>query len=158
LSDSKAWPIKRWAALLRRVQAQMPHALLMICGAPEETFLLEEIRAATQLSDLVTATPSLRRMFALCELAEAMISVDSGPAHAAAALSLPVLILFGEYPQKRWLPRAHPCAAVVGVGGPPASTRVEQISVDTAFAAWCSLRAQAASAPGEMGLRAASQH
>jgi len=158
VSDSKAWPIKRWAALLQRVRAQMPHALIMICGAPEETFLLEEIRAATQISDLVIATPSLRRLFALCELADAMISVDSGPAHAAAALSLPVLILFGEHPQQRWLPRAHTCGAVVGVGGPPASTRAEQISVDTAFAAWCSLRAQVARARGGERARAASQH
>lgn len=157
VSDSKAWPIKRWAALLRRVRAQMPDALMMICGAPEESFLLEEIHAATQVPELVIATPSLRRLFALCESADAMISVDSGPAHAAAALSLPVLILFGEYPQQRWLPRAHRCGAVVGVGGPPASTRVEQLSVDTVFAAWCSLLAQAARARGAPGARAASQ-
>ncbi len=158
LSDSKAWPVERWAALLRRVHAQMPHVLIMICGAPEETFLLEELHAATRISNLVIATPSLRRLLALCELADAMISVDSGPAHAAAALSLPVLILFGEHAQQRWLPRAHPGTAVLGVGGPPASPRVEQISVDTVFAAWCSLRAQAAKARGEMGARAASQH
>ena len=157
VSDSKAWPIKRWSALLRLVHAQLPHALIMICGAPEETFLLEAIRAATQVSSLVVATPSLRRLFALCELADAMISVDSGPAHVAAALALPVLILFGEHPQQRWLPRAHHSAAVVGVGGPPASTRVEQISVDAAFAAWCSLRAQVAKVRARRPPQAASQ-
>jgi heptosyltransferase-2/heptosyltransferase-3 len=73
-----------------------------------------------------------------------MISVDTGPAHAAAALSLPLVVMFGAHSQQEWLPRSPAGSAVIGVGGPPHSRRLDEISVDTVFAAWCSLPAREA--------------
>jgi hypothetical protein len=35
-----------------------------------------------------------------------------------------------------WLPRSPSGSAVLGVGGPPHSTRADQVSVDAVFAAW----------------------
>ena len=82
------------------------------------------------------------RLLALCARSHSMISVDTGPAHAAAALGLPLVVLFGAHSQQQWLPRS-PCGSpVLGVGGPPQSTRLDQISVETVFAAWCALDAQ----------------
>jgi len=74
-----------------------------------------------------------------------MISVDTGPAHAAAALSLPLAVLFGAQSPKYYLPRSPSGSAVVGVGGPPFSTRVDQLSVEAVFEAWRSLGAAGAS-------------
>lgn len=68
-----------------------------------------------------------------------MISVDTGPAHAAAALGLPLVVLFGSEPQSVWLPRSSTGSAVLGLGGPPHSDRVEQISVHAVLSAWSSL-------------------
>ncbi|TLY95230.1 MAG: glycosyltransferase family 9 protein [Gammaproteobacteria bacterium] len=141
-ADDKAWPLERWAGLLHRIHARLPQALIVLCGAPRESRLLEWIAAAAQLPAVAAAELRLPRLLALCARSHSMISVDTGPAHAAAALGLPLVVLFGAHSQQQWLPRS-PCGSpVLGVGGPPQSTRLDQISVETVFAAWCALDAQ----------------
>jgi ADP-heptose:LPS heptosyltransferase len=137
--DDKAWPIERWAALLHKVHAHMPQAVIVLCGAPRESVLLRWIHTATKLPTVVAAELPLGRLLALCESAHSMISVDTGPAHAAAALGLPLVVMFGALSQQEWLPRSSSGSPVLGVGGPPVSTRLDQISVDTVFDAWCAL-------------------
>jgi len=139
-TDDKAWPIERWAALLQRVHAQLPQAAIVLCGAPRESLLLSWIAAAAQLPAVVAAELPLPRLLALCARAHSMISVDTGPAHAAAALSLPLVVLFGAHSQLEWLPRSPSGSPVVGVGGPPQSTRLDQIAVETVFEAWRALQ------------------
>jgi heptosyltransferase-2/heptosyltransferase-3 len=68
-----------------------------------------------------------------------MISVDTGPAHAAAALDLPLVVLFGGQPQAQWLPRSSSGSPVIGIGGPPVSTRLDEISMATVLETWVSL-------------------
>ena len=147
LEDDKAWPLERWAALLQQIHARLPQALIVLCGAPRESLLLSWISAAAQLPAVATVAWPLPRLFALCVRAHSMISVDTGPAHAAAALSLPLVVLFGGHAQAQWLPRSPSGSAVLGLGGPPHSNRLDQIAVQTVFAAWCSLPAPVA-APG----------
>jgi ADP-heptose:LPS heptosyltransferase len=154
--DDKAWPIERWAALLRQLQARMPQAVLLLCGAPRESLLLSWIAAATQLPEVASAELSLPQLLALCERAHSMISVDTGPAHAAAALSLPLVVMFGAHSQQEWLPRSPTGSTVIGVGGPPDSKRLDEIPVETVLAAWCELPARPrpmarATAPGTPG-------
>jgi ADP-heptose:LPS heptosyltransferase len=137
--DDKAWPIERWAALLHRVHARLPQAAIVLCGAPRESLLLSWIAAATRLPAVVAAELPLPRLLALCARAHSMISVDTGPAHAAAALSLPLVVLFGAHSRLEWLPRSPSGSAVLGVGGPPQSSRLDEIGVETVFEAWCAL-------------------
>jgi len=139
LQDDKAWPIERWAALLQRVHARMPQAAIVLCGAPRESLLLGWIRAATSLPAVVTAELPLGRLLALCAAAHSMISVDTGPAHAAAALGLPLVVMFGGHSQQEWLPRSPAGSPVLGVGGPPLATRLDQIPVQAVFETWCAL-------------------
>src|SRR6266513_1424859 len=89
-ADDKAWPLERWAGLLRRIHARLPQALIVLCGAPRESRLLEWIAAAAQLPAVAAAELRLPRLLALCARSHSMISVDTGPAHAAAALGLPL--------------------------------------------------------------------
>jgi ADP-heptose:LPS heptosyltransferase len=141
--DPKVWPIERWASLLRRIHAYMPDAIIVLCGAPRETLLLAWIHAAVQLPATVfPAEIPLSRLLALCEAGHSMISVDTGPAHAAAALGLPLVVLFGAHPQAEWLPRSSSGSPVIGVGGPPTSTHLEQISENTVFEGWLTLLGQ----------------
>jgi ADP-heptose:LPS heptosyltransferase len=142
-ADDKWWPIERWSQLLQLVHARMPRAVIVLCGAPRESLLLTWIAAAAQLPALAAAELPLSRLLALCERAHSMISVDTGPAHAAAALSLPLVVMFGAHSQAEWLPRSPSGSPVIGLGGPPHSRRLDEISVDTVFAAWCSLPARA---------------
>ena len=138
-TDNKAWPTDRWVDLLRKVHARMPDALIMLRGLDEEVPMLQEIRAAAALDSVVVASVYLRRLFALCEYSHSMISVDTGPAHAAAALGLPLVVMYGAEEQRFWLPRSPTGSPVLGVGGPPESIRADQISAETVFAAWCRL-------------------
>jgi ADP-heptose:LPS heptosyltransferase len=135
-TDDKWWPLERWAALLERIHSQNENAQILLRGSAEEVPMLEEIRAAARLARVAVVGTDLRQLFALCEAAHSMISVDTGPAHAAAALSLPLVVLYGAESPKHWLPRSPYGSPVVSVGGPPASTRADQVSVDQVFAAW----------------------
>jgi ADP-heptose:LPS heptosyltransferase len=147
-ADDKAWPIERWAALLHALHARLPQAAIILCGAPRESLLLSWIAAAARLPGVIAAELPLPRLLALCARAHSMISVDTGPAHAAAALSLPLVVLFGAHTQQEWLPRSPQGSPVVGVGGPPYSNRLDQIELDTVLAAWASLPAVGAPATG----------
>lgn len=140
-ADAKAWPVERWAALLRQVHASMPQAMIVLVGAPREELLLDWIQEATALSAVAKAAVPLPHLFALCATAHSMISVDSGPAHAAAAVGLPLVVLFGAHSQREWLPRTARGSPVIGIGGPPTSTRLDQISDRTVFEAWLTVTA-----------------
>jgi len=146
-TDDKAWPMERWVSLLQRMHARMPNALIMLRGSHEEVAMLRRVQAATGLDSVVVAGVGLRRLFALCEASHSMISVDTGPAHAAAALGLPLVVMYGAGPQRFWLPRSISGSPVIGVGGPPESTRVDQISVDAVFDAWCAVLARLDNSP-----------
>jgi len=139
--DHKAWPLERWAELLRHVHLSMPDAVILLVGAPQEEGFLELIRSETALAAVNTAVLSLARLFALCEVAHSMISVDTGPAHAAAAIGLPLVVLFGAYPPRVWQPRSAVGSPVIGVGGPPVSTRLDKIPEQTVLDAWSGLLA-----------------
>jgi heptosyltransferase-2/heptosyltransferase-3 len=138
-TDDKAWPMERWVALLHKVHERMPDALILLRGSDKETAMLARIRRAAALDSVVVVGTGLRRLFALCDAAHSMISVDTGPAHAAAALGLPLVVMYGAQEQRCWLPRSLSGSPVIGVGGAPHSLRVDQLPVDAVFDAWSRL-------------------
>jgi heptosyltransferase-2/heptosyltransferase-3 len=115
--------------------------------------MLREIQRAAGVQDIVAAELPLRQLLALSESAHSMISVDTGPAHAAAALGLPLVVMFGAESQRHWLPRSPTGSAVVGLGGPPMSNRVDQIPVEAVFNAWYSLLPSIQQAPRPLPIR-----
>ena len=135
-TDDKWWPLERWAELLQRIHREHPDAALLLRGSQEELPMLQEIAAAAKVAAVATVGTTLRQLYALCDAAGSMISVDTGPAHAAAALSVPLVVLYGAESPRYWLPRSPAGSPVVGVGGPPESRRVDQLSVDAVFDAW----------------------
>ena len=135
-TDDKWWPVERWAELLQRIHRERPDAVLLLRGSQEELPMLHEIQAAANLGSVASAGTTLRQLYALCEAASSVVSVDSGPGHAAAALSVPLVVLYGAESPLYWLPRSPAGSPVVGVGGPPASRRADQVSVDAVFSAW----------------------
>jgi len=133
--DDKAWPLENWVALLRRLAEARPEAVLLVCGAPQEAAMIERIVSATRLGRLSSAALPLLPFLALCRLAHSMISIDSGPAHVAAALGVPLTVMFGAESPQKWLPRSAEGSPVLAVGGPPRS-RVVELSVDEVFQSW----------------------
>ena len=138
-ADDKWWPLERWAELLTGLHRERPDAVLLLRGSKEEVPMLEEIATVTSLTGVVVVGTTLRQLHAFAEAASSMISIDSGPAHAAAALSVPLVVLYGAESPLYWLPRSPSGSPVVGVGGPPASHRVDQLSVEQVFQAWCTV-------------------
>jgi ADP-heptose:LPS heptosyltransferase len=135
-SDDKSWPVERWAALLHKIHACLPAARILLRGAQKELPVLREIEAAAALDAVLVADPGLRMLFALCECAHSMISLDTGPAHAAAALGVPLIVLYGAQSPRLWLPRSSTGSPVIPVGGPPAFRRADEIAVESVFEAW----------------------
>lgn len=137
-ADDKAWPPENWVALVRKVHEVMPEAVIVLCGAPQEGPMLQQLERAAALPQLAVAELPLRRLLALCACAHSMISIDTGPAHAAAAMGLPLVVLYGAEAPRRWLPRSPSGSPVVPVGGPPRA-RVDEIAVDEVFNTWHSM-------------------
>ena len=96
-SNTKWWPETRWAAVLEALARMHPKAAILMLGVPQEYDLNEQIIALAGTSNAVNLACDLpvRRLVALQARASAMISVDTGPAHSAAAVGCPVLVLFG---------------------------------------------------------------
>ncbi len=117
--DLKHWPEERWAAVARGVLAHLPAARVLIAGAPTEKNVTEPIAVLVDDARCRSAAGELplRRLFAVLARAHSLISVDTGPAHAAAALGCPVTTLFGKTDPHRNRPVGR--AAVTVVAGPP---------------------------------------
>src|SRR5690606_9448297 len=130
-----------WAAVAQAVLAAMPDARVVLCGSPPEHPLLEDIRAAAgghpHVFNGANALP-IPRLLALIERAHSMVSVDTGPAHAAAALGCPLLVMFGAAPPSKWRPIGPGRIVVLG-GDNGADSRISDITVDAAVDAWRSL-------------------
>ena len=78
------------------------------------------------------------RLLALTETAHGMVSVDTGPAHAAAALGCPLVVLFGAASPKKWRPLGP--GTILTLGGEKAEqSRVDDIPAEAVIEAWQSL-------------------
>lgn len=143
LPDPKIWPIARWVELLQAMHAQVPAARFVLSGSPEERSLLEEIGSAAELDCVVIASDDLplRRLLAVLETAHSMVSVDSGPAHIAAAIGCPVIVLYGQASRKRWGRRSPSNTPVIELGGAPLHHTASEIPASAVIKAWTHLHA-----------------
>ena len=117
----KAWPEEVWVACLRALGDLHPEAALVLAGAPAEWAANE--RVLRQLpSALQARTANLARDLPIRTLAglltEALgcLSVDTGPAHLAAALGCPLTVLFGPADPAQMAPRGPSPVRVVTSG------------------------------------------
>ncbi|GAA0708031.1 glycosyltransferase family 9 protein [Dokdonella soli] len=142
--DDRWWPVDRWAQLARAIRTALPASRVLLCGAPHEAAWLHDIRKAAAEAgiEVVADALPLRRLMALLEIAHSMISVDTGPAHVAAALGCPLVVLFGSASPEQWRPRSATGSDVHEVGGPARGGRVDALDVDDVLAAWRTLHAR----------------
>jgi len=158
--DPKFWPPDRWVAVIRGVLAEQREAQVLIIGAPNEATITEALAqscADPRVASVAHELP-LRRLFALFTHAHSLLSVDTGPAHAAAAMACPVTVLFAAADPRQIRPftRRSGVEVVYGPPGAPdpdetkawiAAHRMEGITPDMVLAGWrrLSLRATQAS-------------
>jgi len=143
------WPDARWAAAAGGVLRELPEARLLLAGTPAEAEAVERLAdvCADSRVEPAAADLPLRRLFALLALAHSSISLDSGPAHAAAAVGCPVAVLQGMADPRRCAPRGAPGTVRVVAALPESEWpddpvawqtlhRMEEIEVDAALAGW----------------------
>ncbi|WP_430391554.1 glycosyltransferase family 9 protein [Dyella sp. 20L07] len=136
--DDKSWPVERWAALARAIIDAMPNASVLLCGSEEEAGYLKTIGAAAAHAQVVVPAGGLPlgHLRALLHIAHSMVSVDTGPAHLAAAVGCPLVVLFGNRWPAMWTPRSPTGSAVTVLGGLPNVPRVDHIELAPVVQAW----------------------
>src|ERR1700731_4335069 len=139
----KYWPNERWAEVLRHVRQQHPEHAIVLLGTGPEYALNEDVAALADVGRLHNAADDLPipRLVALLARAAGLITVDSGPAHAAAAVGCPLVVLFGKALPTLYRPRGTAGADVKvlcgRIAGEPDMLGIESHSV---IAAWSSLK------------------
>lgn len=148
-SNRGRWPEERWVAAVHGVLRRLPEARVLLAGTPRELPDIRRLMASCddpRVEEAASDLP-LRRLFALFTLAHSCISLDSGPAHAAATLRCPVAVLPGMADPRRCAPRGAPgsvqvVASIAESDWPDdplrwqTAHRMEAIDVDAVLAGW----------------------
>lgn len=94
--DNKRWPVEYFAQLVSRLAQKFPEVRFAILGSKDDQPLGATISAAepARCLNLCGAT-SLLEMIEWVRLCDLLITNDTGPMHAAAALGKPIVALFG---------------------------------------------------------------
>lgn len=94
-SRAKRWPSERYAALADRCIEEM-RAQVVLIGAPDETEVSGEVSAQMRHEPIIlTGCTSMQMAVAVLSLTDLLVTNDTGPAHIAAALNRPTLVIFG---------------------------------------------------------------
>jgi len=111
---AKRWPASHFAQLADAAVARWG-AQPVILGGPADNEIAASVQAAatTRCLNLVGRT-DLEQLASVLQLCRAVVSNDTGPAHLAAALSTPTLVLFGPTDPQRTRPRG-PRVRIAGI-------------------------------------------
>jgi heptosyltransferase-2 len=106
-TPAKRWPVEYWRTLLERLTTER-HALVALVGTSRDGETARAILGAAPSADVVdwTGRFSVDELAATVQQADAFVGADSGPAHLAAAVGIPVVVLFsGTNTIEQWQPR-----------------------------------------------------
>ncbi len=105
----KAWPLERWASLIR-VLCDAGIAPVLPWGSPREHEQAESLVGSARVGadegvgPVVAPSMSLQEAAALLAHARVVVGVDTGLLHLAAAVDTPTVGLFGATPRWRYAP------------------------------------------------------
>ena len=94
-SRAKRWPAERYAALADRFIDECGANVLLIGSAAEEDVSLEVSGRMHNKPVVLTGKTELSELVAVLSLIDLLVTNDTGPAHIAAALGRPTLVIFG---------------------------------------------------------------
>jgi lipopolysaccharide heptosyltransferase II len=106
--QNKRWPIEHFAELVRQLAPEFPGARFAILGGKDDQLLGEIISQSTPAHCLnLCGQTSLLEMVEWIRRSDVLVTNDSGPMHAAAALGKPLVALFGPTEPRRTGPYGH---------------------------------------------------
>jgi heptosyltransferase-2/heptosyltransferase-3 len=148
-SNTKYWPEDRWSAVLRGLRSLHPGHALLLLGVPREASLNDDILRLAGLNEVFNVADDLPipRLLALAERATGLISVDSGPAHAAVAVGCPTVVLFGRADVSLYAPRGPDTSVRTLTGRVDGEPSMLGISTEQVLGAWQELMSTAARRP-----------
>jgi heptosyltransferase-2/heptosyltransferase-3 len=141
-TNTKYWPEERWASVIRAIHAHDPSKRVLLLGTRGEHALNDEIRVRAGVPGVHNVARDLPVdvLLPLLEIAHSMISVDTGPAHAAAALGCPQVTLFGEANPTQYFPGGERTHATVLTGEIEGHASMMGIQAHTVIDAWMNLQ------------------
>jgi len=94
-SRAKRWPAERFAAVADML-TERAGAEVVLVGAAEELEISEEVARHMRARPVVlTGRTDLAQTAAVLRAADLLVTNDTGPAHIAAAVGCPVVVIFG---------------------------------------------------------------
>ncbi len=149
----------QWAGLIARLVADGDADAIILHGSRLERREAQAVRAAVapslraRVHDWTGRAP-LEDLPGIFSHVRALLAVDTGPAHIAAAVGCPTLVFYGPSDPRRWLPRGHGPVAFA-LGSAPCQFCVETplfrtcrrnvcmeaLTAEAIHAAWARLRA-----------------
>jgi heptosyltransferase-2 len=92
---SKGWPVEHWAALIRGARERFALDAAILCSPAEGPLAASIAQAAGGCATFHDKGITLASARAVVKRARAMVAIDSGLRHYAAAFDRPVVALFG---------------------------------------------------------------
>ena len=137
-TNTKWWPEDNWAAIIRMLAERHPDAVILLVGAPPEADLNDELLQRAGVAQAFNEARELPipRLLALQARAAGMVTVDTGPAHTAAAVGCPLVVLFGVADPVRIRPRGGSTPVEVLQAMHDGKPDMTAISVDAVVQAW----------------------
>ena len=108
-TEAKQWPAEHWRQLAGRLVVEHGRQVVLV-GGPGDRIIARRIVGPEAWPGLADWTGRLGvvELAALVERAELLVGADSGPAHLAAAVGTPVVVLFsGTNRPRQWQPRGE---------------------------------------------------
>jgi ADP-heptose:LPS heptosyltransferase len=145
--NNKYWPLERWAEVLQFLRQHHPRHAILLLGTGPEFELNRQLASLADIHGLHNVADDLPipRLLALLDRADGLLTVDSGPAHAAAAVGCPQVVLFGKALPSLYRPWGTAGAEVqllrAEVAGEPTMLGVDAASV---IDAWSRLKLRGA--------------
>ena len=93
--EYKLWNPKNYAQVANALAEEHNAAILLFAG-PNERELQAQVANMMEVSPILVKTDDLRQLAALISMCDVYIGNDTGPMHIAAAVSTPVVALFGS--------------------------------------------------------------
>jgi Glycosyltransferase family 9 (heptosyltransferase) len=137
----KSWPEARWSKVIRALRDQRPDHAIVLTGTRAESLLNAEIVRQSGIQDIHNVADELpvATLLPFLERAHSMISVDTGPAHAAAALGTATVALYGTASAVVFRPGGATTHAAALTGLVDGTQNILGISADAVTAAWLDL-------------------
>jgi len=137
----KYWPEERWDQVIRSLTDLRPDHALLLTGTRAERKFNDAIASRSGFPQVYNAADELpiRTLLPVLKLAHSMISVDTGPAHAAAALGTPTVALFAYASTTLFRPGGATTPAVAVSGLINGAQNILGITPEAVIAAWSGL-------------------